>query len=320
MPEQPLVSIITPSFNQAGFIEATIESVLTQDYPNIEYLVIDGGSTDGTLDILRRYEGRLKWISERDQGQADAINKGMSRATGQILGWLNSDDLYVPGAIRSVVETFTRQPEAMFVYGDAEAIDEHDNSYGTRIHVHQTDADELIQMGDPIVQPASFWRAEVWQTCGELDLSLHYTLDYEYWMRVAKRYPLTYIPVILAKERLYAGAKTFKGAIERVDELEAVARRHGGDGIARRFSGEGAAAYANRGVGRLVRGQWKAARGDFARARALNPDPKRFIMFFGVSAVMGSKAIAQARLSQNQRFQSRKQGVKYPSDDEKWRA
>ncbi len=312
MPEQPLVSIITPSFNQAGFIEATIESVLTQDYPNIEYIVIDGGSTDGTVDILRRYEGRLQWISERDQGQGDAINKGMRRATGQILGWLNSDDLYVPGAIRAVVETFTRKPEAMFVYGDAEAIDAQDKSYGTRIHVHQTDADELINMGDPIVQPASFWRAEVWQTCGELDLSLHYTLDYEYWMRVAKRYPLTYIPVILAKERLYADAKTFKGMIERIDELEAVARRHGGQGIASRFAGEGAAAYVNRGAGRLARGQWKAARGDFARARALKPDAKRFIMFLGVSGIFGSKAIARARLSQNKYRQPRKQGVTYP--------
>lgn len=315
MAEQPLVSIITPSYNQVAFIEATIQSVLEQDYPNIEYLVIDGGSTDGTLDILRRYEDRLRWVSEPDQGQADAINKGMRAATGQILGWLNSDDLYVPGAVRTVVDVFTQQPEAMFVYGDAIAIDEQDKNYGIRIHVHQTNAEELVQIGDPIVQPASFWRAEVWQTCGELDLSLRYTLDYEYWMRVAKRYPMTYIPVVLAKERLYADAKTFKGAIERVDELEAVAQRHGGTGIARRFSGEGAAAYANRGVSRLIRGQWKSARGDFARARALQPDSKRFILFFGVSTVFGSKAIAQARLFQNQLRQSRKQDVSLPAQN-----
>src|SRR5215210_8083908 len=107
---QPLVSIITPSLNQAAFIEAAIESVLAQDYPNIEYLVIDGGSTDGTLDILRRYEGRLTWISEPDAGQSDAINKGWCRSQGHIVAWLNSDDIYYPGAIRQAVAGLRSDP------------------------------------------------------------------------------------------------------------------------------------------------------------------------------------------------------------------
>lgn len=159
----PKISIITPSYNQAPYIEATLRSVLDeQDYPNLEYWVIDGGSTDGTLDILRRYEGRLRWISEPDGGQADAINKGMRLATGDILAWMNSDDLYAPGALRVAGEYFAAHPETMFLYGDALAIDEHDASHGIRVHVRAADADYLVNTGDPIVQPASFWRREVW--------------------------------------------------------------------------------------------------------------------------------------------------------------
>jgi glycosyltransferase involved in cell wall biosynthesis len=122
----PKVSIITPSFNQAGFIERTIQSVLSQDYPNIEYLVIDGGSNDETLEVLKKYEGRLQWISEKDSGQSEAINKGYRMATGEILTWLNSDDTLLPGAVSKAVAYFDEHPDVMMIYGEGYIIDEND--------------------------------------------------------------------------------------------------------------------------------------------------------------------------------------------------
>src|SRR5689334_19100061 len=196
-PAEPLVSIITPSYNHAAYIEQTIKSVREQDYPHIEHIVMDGGSTDNTLDILRKYEDRLIWVSEKDSGQTNAINKGFRKATGEIMAWLNSDDVYMPGAVRTMVEHFQQHPDDKFVYGNVLAVDEHEQPYGVRSHVHQGDQWELVNGVNFIVQPAAFWRREVWETMGELDESLHYMMDYEYWMRVAGRYPLRHIPVVI---------------------------------------------------------------------------------------------------------------------------
>src|SRR5689334_11566829 len=126
----PLVSIITPSLNQAAFIESAIDSVLTQDYPKIEYIVIDGGSTDGTLDILRRYGDRVRWLSEPDAGQSDAIDKGVRLTHGEILAWLNADDAYLPGAVSLAVAAFAEDPARALVYGDAQDIDIHGHVIG----------------------------------------------------------------------------------------------------------------------------------------------------------------------------------------------
>lgn len=314
MNDLPLVSIITPSYNQAAYIEQTILSVRQQDYPRIEHLVIDGGSTDGTLDILRRYPDRLKWISEQDRGQADAINKGFRLATGDILGWVNSDDLYAPGAIRAVVEHFQQHPDHHFVYGDCEALDETGRSYGIRTHVKPGDWRELVFGLDFIVQPASFWRADVWRTCGELDESLRYTLDYEYWMRVARRYAIHYIPVLLAKERLYAAAKTFSGAVTRIEEIEMVARRHGGDGLPRNYRAEGAANYALRALERARRGDWAAAKADWQRVREIRPPRVKFLRYFGAMALLGPERISDIWLWLNRQRQGRKAGVRRVGD------
>ncbi len=312
MSELPLVSIITPTFNQAKYIEDTILSVRNQDYPRIEHIVIDGSSTDGTLDLLRKYEDKLTWISEKDHGQADAINKGFRKATGDIYGWVNSDDLYVPGAIRTVVEHFNAHPEDSFIYGDCEALDESGKSYGIRTHVKQGGWQELVGELDFIVQPASFWRANVWKTCGELDESLHYTLDYEYWMRVAKPFPPRYIPTLLAKERLYPAAKTFSGAVKRMEEIEMVAQRHGGAGLPYNYRAEAAANYAVRGLKAFGRGKWSEAKADFNRTVSIRPPFSKFMRYFGAIAFLGPESISSIWLWLNQRRAARKADVKIP--------
>ncbi|MBI4927898.1 MAG: glycosyltransferase [Anaerolineae bacterium] len=172
-----LVSIITPSFNQARYIEATLDSVLSQDYPEIEYIVMDGGSTDGTVDILKRYEHRLAgWVSEKDRGQTDAINKGFARARGEVLAWLNSDDTYQPGAVREAVEALRAHPEAALVYGDANYIDETGRVIG-RFPAAQTDYRRLRQGYVHIPQQAAFWRASRWRQVGPLDVSFFFAMD-----------------------------------------------------------------------------------------------------------------------------------------------
>ncbi len=311
-PTLPLVSIITPSFNQANYIEETILSVREQDYPHIEHIVIDGGSTDGTLDILRKYEDRLTWVSEKDSGQAEAINKGFRQATGDILGWVNSDDMYVHGAIRTIVEHFQTHPDDCFIYGDAEALDETGKSFGIRTHVKQGGWKELVGELDFIVQPASFWRTEVWKTCGELDETLHYTLDYEYWMRAARQFPPRYIPVLLAKERLYAAAKTFSGAVTRMDEIEMVARRHGGEGLPYNYRAEAAANYAVRGFKRLGAGEWANAKADFHQTLAIRPPFTKFVRYFAAMTLLGPQAISGIWLRLNQKRANRKADVTRP--------
>lgn len=302
----PLVSIITPSFNQRAYIEKTLESVLSQDYPNIEYIVLDGGSTDGTRELLLAYADRLRLILEPDDGQADAINKGMRLATGDILAWMNSDDYYAPGAIHAAVEYLLAHPDVDFVYGDVIAIDAHEREYGVRTHVRQVDADYLVGVRDDIVQPAAFWRAQVWRTCGELDASLHYTLDYEYWMRVAKQFTMRYVPVVFAKERLYSDAKSFRGSLARWDEIEAVAKRHGGAGLPRGYAAMAAAAFVRRGLASALRGRFTQARADVSRARQMRPPLVKFAQFLATQIVFGDSGIPRAWLWLNRRRQAAK--------------
>jgi glycosyltransferase involved in cell wall biosynthesis len=312
-PGLPLVSIITPSFNQRAYIEKTLESVLSQDYPNIEYIVLDGGSTDGTRELLRTYADRLTLVLEPDDGQADAINKGMRMASGEILAWINSDDYYTPGAVRAAVDYLTAHPDVGLVYGDVIAIDAAEREYGVRTHVRQVDADYLVNVRDDIVQPAAFWRASLWRTCGELDASLQYTLDYEYWMRAARQFTLRYVPVVFARERLYSDAKTFRGSLARWDEIEAVARRHGGAGLPRGYAAEAAATYARRGIGNILRRRGHKGRQDLARALSFRPPPGAFLKFFSVHVLFGDAALPRIFLWLNRRRQSAKSLSRMPN-------
>jgi glycosyltransferase involved in cell wall biosynthesis len=213
----PLVSIITPSFNQAEYLETTIRSVLDQAYAPLEYLIIDGGSTDGSLDIIRRYAGRLAhWESGPDRGQAQAINKGLARAQGEIVAWINSDDVYLPGSIASAVEHLLANPHAAMVYGDGimvgsnlELLDRH--------RYRQLHLVDLLSF-EVLLQPAVFMRRASLEQAGLLDESYHLILDHELWVRLAANGPLRHVPEFWALERTHEQAKTIHQAAGFVDE------------------------------------------------------------------------------------------------------
>lgn len=205
-PDLPLVSVITPSYNQAAYLEATLRSVLEQNYPNIEYLVIDGGSNDGSVEIIQRYASRLSWwVSEPDGGQAEAINKGFARARGEFITWLNSDDLYLPGAIQSAVETLQQQPALGMVYGNALTIDGHGQPLNV-LSFPDWQLEDLLRFRI-ICQPAVFMRRTALLATGPLDQTFHFMLDHQLWLRLAARYPLAHLPEMLAAARHHAQAK-----------------------------------------------------------------------------------------------------------------
>lgn len=225
MPAWPLVSVITPSFNQGAFIAATIESVLGQDYAPLEYWVMDGGSTDETLEVMRRYGDRLCWVSEPDGGQAMAINKGWRRARGEIIAWLNSDDTYCAGAVRAAVEVLQRHPELDAVYGQADYVDVHGKvvwPYATRPY----DYVELVRSSlNFIPQPAVFLRRGVLDSVGYLDETLSYVMDFDYWLRLGVCHQMGYVPQKLAHLRLHEAAKTTGQAGEFAPELIRIYQR-----------------------------------------------------------------------------------------------
>ncbi|HWQ66052.1 MAG TPA: glycosyltransferase family 2 protein [Methanospirillum sp.] len=213
MTDLPIVSIITPSYNQGRFIERTILSVLTQDYPNIEYFVLDGGSTDQTISILEKYRDHLMYISEPDTGQTDAINKGIRFSTGEILAYLNSDDTYPPGAVSAAVNYLINvNPDSVFVYGEGNNIDTQDVVI-RRYPTEPYSLENLIRTCI-ICQPTTFWKRKVIDEVGYFNERLHYCMDYEYWIRVALKYGhLDYLPVHLGNYREYSETKSLSNRI-----------------------------------------------------------------------------------------------------------
>lgn len=206
MSANPLVSIITPSFNQARFLEQTMRSVLEQDYPNIEYMVADGASTDGSVDLIRKYAKKLAWwTSEKDAGQADAINKGLSRAKGEIVAWLNSDDYYMPGAVGSAVKALMDHPQAGFVFGNVRVVAEDESIINQLTYDHWGLAD--LMAFRIIGQPAVFMRREFLERAGSLDLSYHLLLDHQLWIRMAMEGEMVYVPRLWASAHYYDECK-----------------------------------------------------------------------------------------------------------------
>ena len=208
-----LVSIITPSYNQAKYLEQTILSVLNQDHPRIEYIVVDGASTDGSVDVIKKYAGRLAhWESVKDRGQADAINKGFARATGEIVAWLNSDDYYLPGTISTAVKVFEENPEAVLVYGNMLAVDENGQTFNTLNYIQLTLED--LMCFQIIGQPAVFMRRSALQKTSGLDLTFHFLLDHLLWIQLAKHGKILHVNQTWSAARYHAEAKNVAKAAE----------------------------------------------------------------------------------------------------------
>jgi glycosyltransferase involved in cell wall biosynthesis len=224
-----LVSIITPSYNQASFLEATIRSVLEQDYPDIEYIIVDGGSTDGSVNIIKKYADRLSWwVSEKDKGHADALNKGFARARGDIIAWLNSDDTYYPGTVADAVRVLQANPQVGMVYGDADLTDAEGKIIG-RFASKQTGYRKLLQGSVHIPQATTFFRADLYRQVGPLSLSLFFAFDYDLWVKLAKVSQLLYIPHCWATFRLHEAGKSVKDdSVCYPDMLKVYQRERGG--------------------------------------------------------------------------------------------
>ncbi len=273
--QRPLVSIVTPSYNQAAFLERTIRSVLGQDYPDIEYIVVDGGSTDGSVAIIQRYAHRLAWwVSEPDQGQAEAINKGFSRAQGEILAWVNSDDLLAPWAVGEAVAALQAHPEAGMVFGHGLSIDAHGRPFRL-LRTGPWGLDELMTF-HMLNQPAVFFRRRLWEAVGGLDLAYHFLLDHHLWLRMAVRAPLRHVDRIWAFARYHQEAKNAAQAQGFAAEALRLARWMAAEPpLAARYAPlrrrVWAAAYRFAGRYLLDGGQYRPALAAYLRALAWHP-------------------------------------------------
>ncbi len=227
----PKISLITPSFNQGKFIKETIESVLSQNYPNLEYFVIDGGSTDNTLKILKSYGNKIKWLSEKDKGQTNAINKGLRKATGEIITYLNSDDMYLPNTLNTVAEYFMENDEAQWLTGDYFIIDEK----GKKIQSYIASYKKILRrrptfgrltIANYIIQPSTFWRRSLLKDMGLLDESLHYCMDYDYWIRIIQKNKLHVLDNHFSLFRIHGQSKGGEKFEEQFKEEHQIVKKY----------------------------------------------------------------------------------------------
>ncbi len=237
----PRITIVTPSFNQGDFLEETLRSVLLQGYPNLEHIVMDGGSTDGSAGIIRHYEPWLThWASEKDNGQSDAINRGMAMATGEICAWLNSDDILTADALWTVGDYFARHPECRWLAG-AGRLDFLDSGRRGVMESRQIHPDGFLEFwhfgggGSFVFQPSAFWRRDLWREVGGLDEAMHYAMDYQLWLDFAERTDLHALDDVLSAAKRHDRCKTVAGHDKQIAELMDTAYR-----MARRYGISGA--------------------------------------------------------------------------------
>lgn len=225
-PAIPRISIVTPSFNQAPYLEITIRSVIEQNYPDLEYIIIDGGSTDGSVDIIRKYEKYVNaWVSEPDRGQAHALNKGLRMISGEIWGWLCSDDTLAPGALEKISRAFAADPNAAVIYGNCNFIDE--KGRVTREKKPGPFSRSRLMRNNFLYQPATFARSDCLKKYGFLDESLHYAMDYEFWLRFDPGERISYLNEWIADYRLHLSSKTMGDTLEMVKEMTQVKKKYG---------------------------------------------------------------------------------------------
>jgi glycosyltransferase involved in cell wall biosynthesis len=287
----PRVSIVTPSYNQKRYIEETIRSVLLQGYPDLEYIVMDGGSRDGTKAIIRKYEKWLtRWVSEPDRGQSDAINKGWSLATGDIVAYLNSDDTYMPAAVRTAAVFLSQNPHAAVVHGRCNIIDQH-----SRLKQRYKTGDFKLEKAlcgspNPIAQPSAFVRRAVIDDVGPLDIDMDMAMDLDLWVRVGLKYSIAHIPEVLASARFHPETKTLSGPSPFLQNRLAILDKTFSDpALPKRLkmlepkarSATEALAAFQRGRLALINEDWEGAEADFKTAFARGPS------YIKVRAVLG---------------------------------
>ena len=228
MDARPLVTIVTPSFNQAAYLEETIQSVLAQEYRDIQYILIDGGSMDGSLKVIKKYASRLDyWVSEKDSGQTDALNKGLALTKGKYCGWINADDRLKPNAVAEAVEYLEKNSHVGMVYGDADFIDAKGSVLG-KFAARQTDYAKLLKGYVHIPQQSAFWRASLWWQVGPLNPDVTFAMDYDLWVRLAKLSKLKYLPKLWAEFRLHQESKTLRNDMRAWEDMLKVHKREGG--------------------------------------------------------------------------------------------
>lgn len=232
MTDRPTITLVTPSLNQGAFVERTVRSVLGQEGGfDLEYLVFDGGSTDGALDVLRRYEGRLRLVVEPDAGQASAINKGLRAARGDVVGWLNSDDLLYPGALARVAAAFAARPGLVWLHGGCEIVDEQDRPIRRWVSAYKRyRCRRYSRLGllveNFVSQMTVFWRRSAMERVGYLDETMRYSFDYEYWLRLSALGDPLYLDDRIAAFRWYAASKSGSSFERQFREDEEAFRRH----------------------------------------------------------------------------------------------
>jgi glycosyltransferase involved in cell wall biosynthesis len=231
----PKISVITPSYNQGIYIEETIQSVLNQNYPNLEYIIIDGGSSDSTVEIIKKYESKIDfWVSEKDKGQADAINRGFAKATGDVLCWLNSDDYFFPETLKYVASQLNIEKKEI-LFGEVDHIFEPDKAV-KHSNVKNKYENYNLELYDYIIQPGSFWTKKVWESTGVVDENLHFVFDWEWFLRAKKNNTeFKYSNKVMSMYRVHAAHKTSNGGEKRQKEIEYILKKYSDEKMVKAF-------------------------------------------------------------------------------------